>query len=154
MWETIITGAISCAIALTITFIFNLIVNAPKKHKEKHDQELADFRKENLEQFGILSRDICQLKDENRVQMEGIQAVLKNDLKVRYLKWIKLKYAPMDAKDDLERMYNVYHKLGANGVMDSLREEFLALPELPPKGGSRRKTMTDIEMEIEQEDNE
>ena len=154
MWETIITGAISCAIALTITFIFNLIVNAPKKHKEKHDQELADFRKENLEQFGILSRDICQLKDENRVQMEGIQAVLKNDLKVRYLKWIKLKYAPMDAKDDLERMYNVYHKLGANGVMDSLREEFLALPELPPKGGSRRKTMTDIEMEIEREDNE
>lgn len=154
MWETIITGAISCAIALTITFIFNLIVNAPKKHKEKHDQELADFRKENLEQFGILSRDIGQLKDENRVQMEGIQAVLKNDLKVRYLKWIKLKYAPMDAKDDLERMYNVYHKLGANGVMDSLREEFLALPELPPKGGSRRKTMTDIEMEIEREDNE
>lgn len=154
MWETIITGAISCAIALTITFIFNIIVNAPRKHKEKHDQELADFRKENLEQFGILSRDIGQLKDENRVQMEGIQAVLKNDLKVRYLKWIKLKYAPMDAKDDLERMYNVYHKLGANGVMDSLREEFLALPELPPKGGSRRKTMTDIEMEIEQEDNE
>ena len=154
MWETIITGAISCAIALTITFIFNIIVNAPRKHKEKHDQELADFRKENLEQFGILSRDICQLKDENRVQMEGIQAVLKNDLKVRYLKWIKLKYAPMDAKDDLERMYSVYHKLGANGVMDSLREEFLALPELPPKGGSRRKTMTDIEMEIEQEDNE
>ena len=57
-----------------------------------------------------------------------MQAVLKNELKVRYFKWIDLGYAPEDAKDDLERMYTAYHNLGANGVMDKHRERFLNLP--------------------------
>ena len=62
----------------------------------------------------------------------GLQAVIKNTLKNRYEKWIREGQAPLDAKDDLERMYQVYHKLGANGVMDSLREKFLALPDAIP----------------------
>ena len=39
----------------------------------------------------------------------------------------------MDARDDLEKMYQAYHSCGANGVMDSLREQFLELPTLPSK---------------------
>ena len=34
----------------------------------------------------------------------------------------------MDARDDLEKMYQAYHKLGANGVMDNMRKQFLDLP--------------------------
>ena len=62
----------------------------------------------------------------------GLQTVIKNTLKIRYEKWIREGQAPLDAKDDLERMYKVYHQLGANGVMDSLREKFLALPDAVP----------------------
>ena len=50
-------------------------------------------------------------------------------LKIRYEKWLKLGYAPVDAKDDLEKMYVIYHKLGSNGVMDHIREQFLDLPD-------------------------
>ena len=42
---------------------------------------------------------------------------------------LKKKYAPVDAKDDLEKMYGVYHTLGANGVLDHTREQFLNLPD-------------------------
>ena len=59
----------------------------------------------------------------------GSQATIKNELKIRYEKWLKLGYAPVDAKDDLEKMYVIYHKLGANGVMDHIREQFLDLPD-------------------------
>lgn len=69
-----------------------------------------------------MQQDIVLLKS-------GNQAIIKNELKLRYEKWIKLGYAPIDAKDDLERMYGIYHKLGANGVMDHLREQFLNLPD-------------------------
>lgn len=37
----------------------------------------------------------------------------------------------MDARDDLEHMFQVYEKLGKNGVMNSLRERFLSLPVDP-----------------------
>ena len=77
------------------------------------------------------------IQNTNKAQNIGLQAVLKDLLKIRYLEWIKRGYAPMDSKDDLEHMYNAYHGLGANGVMDGLREKFLKLPEEKPKGKRR-----------------
>lgn len=44
----------------------------------------------------------------------------------------------MSAKDDLEKMYNIYHKLGANGVMDKHRETFLNLPDEKPVKNNRK----------------
>ena len=154
MWEKILTGAISCLVALIITLLFNYAVNKPKKDQQKRQEELESLEKRLTDKLENINIAVTILRDENKIQMEGIQSVLKNDLKVRYLKWIKLKYAPMDAKDDLERMYKVYHKLGANGVMDGLRREFLNLPEMPKKESTKRKTITDVELEIEKEASE
>ena len=64
----------------------------------------------------------------NKAQNAGLQSVLKDLLKIRYLEWIKKGYAPLDARDDLEKMYQAYHCLGANGVMDHMRKQFLELP--------------------------
>lgn len=64
----------------------------------------------------------------NKAQNAGLQSVLKDLLKIRYLEWIKKGYAPLDARDDLEKMYQAYHSLGANGVMDQMRKQFLELP--------------------------
>ena len=41
---------------------------------------------------------------------------------------IELNYAPLYAKENFENCYKQYHELGANGVMDKLRDEFLGLP--------------------------
>ena len=40
-------------------------------------------------------------------------------------------YAPEDARKDLEAEYRIYHSLGKNGIMDSRRANFLALPHEP-----------------------
>lgn len=106
MIESIITTTITVGVSLIVTFIFNGIVNFPKKKKDKESREKADFE--------LIKR--------------GLQALLKNDLKVRYDYWLKLGYAPDDAKDDLEKEYQVYHSLGKNGVMDERRAKFLELP--------------------------
>ena len=101
-----LTSAIMMLIGLTVTAAFNGgLALFRKKKKKKADEE----------------DDIDLIK-------RGLQALLKNDLKVRYEYWIDQKYAPDDARDDLEAEYKIYHALGKNGVMDGRRKKFLNLP--------------------------
>ena len=101
-----ISAAITMLIGLTVTAVFNGVLGISKKKKEagtKKDDDIRNIKK-------------------------GIQALLKNDLKVRYEHWISEGYAPDDARDDLEAEYKIYHSLGKNGVMDGRRAKFLDLP--------------------------
>lgn len=146
MKETIITTIVTVTISLIITFVFNGIVNRPKKKRQEEEKQQADrqqFKNDLLSSMSQENQKIYdELKKHSAADVEirsdlqlcklGLQAVIKNTLKNRYEKWIREGKAPLDAKDDLERMYQVYHKLGANGVMDSLREKFLALPDALP----------------------
>lgn len=101
-----ISSAITMLIGLTVTAAFNGVISLSKKHKDKDDKSEADLQ----------------------LIKKGIQAILKNDLKVRYEYWLEEGYAPDDARDDLEAEYKVYHSLGKNGVMDGRRARFLSLP--------------------------
>lgn len=152
-WQTLLMTGGTCLITLLITFIFNWITNRPAvKRKEKEKQEakqkeildelkselqesVDNLREEVVEERKGCKSDHCSLvalvkdiQNTNKSQNIGLQAVLKDMLKIRYLEWIKMGYAPLDARDDLERMYQAYHQLGANGVMDNMRKQFLALP--------------------------
>ena len=158
IWQAILTAAGTCFATLFVTYFFNLWTNRPKKKKEEKEREEAKrkqeldelknellFKIEEVKQERIAEREACgrdhiglvklvtEIQSTNKAQNIGLQAVLKDLLKIRYLEWIGKGYAPMDARDDLERMYQAYHVLGANGVMDSLREQFLSLPTVPNK---------------------
>ncbi len=109
MWQSIANTALTMLVGLTVTAFFNGAINLPKKRKAE------DSRRE--ENFRLLKK--------------GIQALLKNDLKVRYDYWIAEEYAPEDAREDLEAEYRIYHALGKNGVMDGRRRKFLDLPLEP-----------------------
>ena len=117
MGQIALTAASTAAVTLLVTLVLNKIINAPKKQRERREAEEKSLKAE----FEKIDLSLLVIK-------AGLQAVLKNELKVRYFKWIDLGYAPEDAKDDLERMYTAYHNLGANGVMDKHRERFLNLP--------------------------
>lgn len=116
MWQSIANTALTMLVGLFVTAIFNGAINVPKKKKEVDDKREEDLR----------------------LLKKGIQALLKNDLKVRYDYWIEEAYAPEDAREDLEAEYRIYHSLGKNGVMDGRRAKFLNLPtenQSNPKGG-------------------
>ena len=106
MWESITNTAIMMLVGLTITAIFNGAISIPRKKKAEDAKREEDWQ--------LLKR--------------GIQALLKNDLKVRYDYWLSKEYAPEDAREDLEAEYRIYHSLGKNGVMDDRRKRFLRLP--------------------------
>ena len=153
IWQAILTAGGTCFATLLVTFIFNWVTNRPKKKREEEarkeqqrQKELADMKQELLtkieevKQERIMEREACGKDHEglvslvadilatNRAQNSGLQAVLKDVLKIRYLEWIHKGYAPMDARDDLERMYQAYKTLGGNGIIEELRNQFLRLP--------------------------
>lgn len=124
--NTLITVSVTVSVTLIITFVFNTLINGTKKKRAEKEQQKE-------ERFRQMIREETQRNFEEGIKNDiliknGLQVILKNDLKTNYDSWIRKRYAPLDAKDDLERMYQVYHSLGANGVMDAHREKFLALP--------------------------
>lgn len=137
----ILVSSLTVAASLITTAIVNHFISIPKrfraqKEEEKNEiiskiEELGDRLDENDKKQELyrkaLSSDVELLK-------KGMQATLKNELKVRYENWLKKGYAPIDAKDDLERMYQIYHGLGKNGVLTKLHDQFMDLPlEKPHK---------------------
>lgn len=58
----------------------------------------------------------------------GVQALLRDRLIWTYNKYNDKGYAPIYAKENFENMYDQYHSLGANGVMDEIHEKFKELP--------------------------
>lgn len=58
----------------------------------------------------------------------GLQAVLRDRLIQSYNHYSEKGFAPIYARDNFENMYQQYHTLGANGVMDDMHKAFLDLP--------------------------
>lgn len=156
IWQAILTAAGTCFATLLVTFIFNWFTNRPKKRREEEakkeserKKELADMKEELLSKIEevklerIAEREACgkdhvglvklvtEIQQSGQATNMGLQAVLKDLLKIRYLEWMSKGYAPMDARDDLERMYQAYHSCGGNGVVTELRNSFLELPVTP-----------------------
>jgi hypothetical protein len=57
----------------------------------------------------------------------GLQAMLRDRLRFLYKSYKKRGSITYDEKEDWIYMYNQYHALGKNGVMDSVKDKILAM---------------------------
>ena len=64
---------------------------------------------------------------------KGVQALLRAELITDWNRYSAKGYAPIYARESFENVYQNYHNLGANGVMDDIHKKFLELPTTPPK---------------------
>ena len=72
-----------------------------------------------------------RIKDNDRqakATKKGIQALLRAQMISEFNKAKDKGYAQIYAKDNFENMWQNYHALGLNGVMDSIRERYMQLP--------------------------
>ena len=60
--------------------------------------------------------------------MKGVQAVLRAQMIRDYNYYKEKGYAPIYAKDNFQNCWDQYEALGANGVMNHIYMEFMALP--------------------------
>lgn len=69
----------------------------------------------------------------------GVQALLRDRLLQGYKFFRQQGWADEDDRMNLENVYVQYHNLGANGVMDDLRNKFLALPADPQRAAQHNQ---------------
>lgn len=73
-------------------------------------------------------RKIKQNEKKTESVQLGVQALLRDRLYSTYMEYAEKGYAPIYARENFENMYNQYHVLGANGVMDDVYHKFMGLP--------------------------
>lgn len=62
---------------------------------------------------------------EQNALKKGVQAMLRSQMIDMYNQYKDVKKVPIYVKDNFENVWNAYHNLGANGVMDNIHEEFM-----------------------------
>lgn len=64
---------------------------------------------------------------------KGMQAILRDRLRQSYRYFSQQGWIDIADKDNFENMYQCYHNLGKNGVMDEIHKEVMSMPTKPPK---------------------
>lgn len=80
------------------------------------------------------------IERQNKALMAGVQAILRDRLLNGYRHYAQKGWADYDDRQNMENMWEQYHALGANGVMDGYRAKFLVLPEYDPNGAALRSS--------------
>lgn len=79
--------------------------------------------------IGWIVTSLRKNNTETKALKLGMQAILRNELIKSYKDHAKAGYVEFEDRDNWENMYQQYHNLGANGVMDDTRQKFLNLPD-------------------------
>lgn len=81
---------------------------------------------------GYMAKKIRTINQENEAVKAGMQAMLRDRMIQIYNHYYYNKgYMPIYAKQSFENVYNAYHNLGLNGVMDDIKLKVMALPTEP-----------------------
>ena len=83
--------------------------------------------------YARLSKKIEKNNRKTEAIQLGVQAILRDRLRVEYENAIHAGYASLPDKDNFENMYKQYHNLGVNGVMDGVHDIYMSLPTEPPE---------------------
>ena len=115
--EIVLKIASLVGVPAMISGIFALIVSRMlKKRDAKQEQIVA--QNEAMER-------------QNKAIMLGVQAFLRDRLLQGYKHYIAKGWADYDDRENMENIYTQYHALGANGIMDDMRNQFRNLPTQP-----------------------
>ena len=55
----------------------------------------------------------------------GLQAILRDRMVSLYHEAHQISYTTIEEKSNFDNLYNCYHSLGANGVMDEIHSEYM-----------------------------
>lgn len=102
--------------------------NAEDKRCEAMKETIYEQMKEMREGF---KQDITPLKNDVELMKKGMQKDIRRSLRQDGEAMVKRGYATQLEKTEFDELYWSYHNLGRNGVMDSLYEQVMGLPNTP-----------------------
>lgn len=78
--------------------------------------------------WAYLYKRVKENDAQSKAAKRGIQALLRAQMISEFNKAKDKGYAAIYAKDNFENMWQNYHALGLNGVMDGIREKYMQMP--------------------------
>ena len=69
-----------------------------------------------------------KVKEETRLIRKALQAMLRDKLRQHYIHYIDEGHISYDDKQNFDNLYQIYHSLGKNGVMNNMYAEVMDLP--------------------------
>lgn len=75
----------------------------------------------------LVGRFAKEVADQKSIKT-GVQAILRDRIIQSYNHHMTFGYCAIHDRDNIANMYDQYHSLGANGVVDCLYEELMTLP--------------------------
>ena len=60
-----------------------------------------------------------------------------------YDRYLKLGYCPLEEKNRFDLMFQVYHSLGKNGVMDECHRKLMSLPDDKPASKKTKQRLNE-----------
>ena len=76
-----------------------------------------------------LAKQFADEREKRKAADDGLQALLRDRIVQAYNQYyLEKRYCPIYAKENVDSMYNAYHKLGGNGTVTGLKEKIDALP--------------------------
>ena len=75
-----------------------------------------------------LYRIVIKQNEQYTALKMGLQAMLRGQMINDYKHWSEKGYAPIYARENFENLWQQYHSLGANGVMNDIHSKFHNLP--------------------------
>lgn len=148
-WLQIIAAAISAIASLFGLCGISIYINERVKHRASKKNEQEDKEQEAIEQakdehykqifiqaisekIDPIENELAEVIDDIKKLKVGVQASNRADLQVLVDKAENQKWLSQYDKHRFYQLYQAYHSLGKNGVMDAYKEKVLALPDVPP----------------------
>ena len=103
-------------LAAVLKYLTNRI-NESDRRRAESDQLSRELHDEDVKRQEALER--------------GVQALLRDRLIEIHDEYCPKNEIPLHVKDNFDNLYQQYHALGKNGVMDSFHEEVMDLPTTP-----------------------
>lgn len=141
-------GLFSTASGVMITYVATQICVAIHRNttkykelkKKEEDERLTKVVDQSLEpkfdkiddKLDGLDKKVSKVEEDLGSVKEGTQASLRADLYRLFDECQKKGYATQDERNNFINLYEKYHNLGANGVMDDIHNQFLELPSQKP----------------------
>lgn len=77
---------------------------------------------------GYLFSRLQQTRQRDDLVEEGLTAILRIKLIEQHDKWVEKKVIPFYALENWDKMFDIYQKLGGNGVVAQMDKEIHTLP--------------------------
>lgn len=79
--------------------------------------------------YKYLYRHIKENDKKTDATQKGVQALLRAQMISEYNKALDKGFSPIYAKQNFENVWQNYHALGVNGVMDDIHEKYMSMPD-------------------------